>query len=92
MIRSDISSTPMKFMPQGAEERTARQPDQLDRIPAATDREDITRRQFADALAVGRHELFGQREERPVGQVVPVHQEEVGVARGRVVQVELCTR
>jgi hypothetical protein len=39
--------------------------------------------------SLARHELLGQREERPVGQVVAVHEEELGVARGRVVELEL---
>ena len=36
-----------------------------------------------------RRELLRQREERAVGEVVAVDEEELGVARGRVVEVEL---
>ncbi len=43
-------------------------------------------------LPVGRRELLGQREERAVGEVVAVDDEEVGVARRRVVEVELGSR
>src|SRR5262249_44769142 len=39
--------------------------------------------------ALGRRELLGQREERAVREVVPVDEEELGVARGPVVQLEL---
>ena len=38
---------------------------------------------------LGRRELLGQREERPVGEVVAVHEEELGVAGGPVVELEL---
>ena len=40
-------------------------------------------------LAVARRELLREREERAVGEVVAVHEEELGVARGRVVELEL---
>ena len=39
--------------------------------------------------ALGRRELLRQREERAVGEVVAVDEEELGVARGRVVELEL---
>ena len=42
--------------------------------------------------ALARRELLGQREERAVGEVVAVDEEELGVARGRVVEVELGAR
>ena len=45
--------------------------------------------QRARRLPVGRGELFGQREERAVGEVVAVDDEEIGVARRRVVQLQL---
>ena len=38
---------------------------------------------------VRRRELLRQREERAVGEVVAVDEEELGVARGRVVELEL---
>ena len=40
-------------------------------------------------LAVGRLQLLGEREERAVREVVAVDEEELGVARGRVVEDEL---
>ena len=40
-------------------------------------------------MPVARRELLGQREERAVGEVVAVDEEELGVARGRVVELEL---
>ena len=45
--------------------------------------------QRARRHAVGGRELLGQREEGAVGEVVAVDEEEVGVARGRVVELEL---
>ncbi len=43
-------------------------------------------------LPVGRLELLGKREERAVGEVVAVDEEELGVANGRVVELELLSR
>ena len=40
-------------------------------------------------LPVGRLELLGQREEGAVGEVVAVHEEQLGVAHGTVVELEL---
>ena len=42
--------------------------------------------------SVARRELLGQREERPVGEVVAVDEEQLCVANGAVVELELCTR
>jgi hypothetical protein len=42
--------------------------------------------------ALGRRELLGKREERPVGEVVAVDEEELGVARGTVVELQLGAR
>ena len=39
----------------------------------------------------GRRQLLGQREKSPVREVVPVHQEEIGVASGRIVDLKLGT-
>ena len=43
----------------------------------------------ARRLAVCRGELLGEREEGAVGEIVAVDDEELGLARGRVVQLEL---
>ena len=40
-------------------------------------------------LAVGRLQLLGEREVRPVGEVVAVHEEELGALRRTVVELEL---
>ena len=42
--------------------------------------------------AVGRRELLRKREERAVGEVVAVDEEEVALARGRVVELQLGSR
>src|SRR5438128_2142167 len=39
--------------------------------------------------ALARRELLGEREEGAVGEVVAVDEEELGLARGRVVELEL---